>query len=153
MKRSANVMLTLLVPAMSAFGCGRQPPPLVPQHANQPANQQVAADCQVPAKPGEPEKPPCPPPDTTTSQGNGSTHGSYYRGRSVFAPVFGGSRSVPTTPLHGTTSSSHITTPNHTSGSSHPTASSHPTTSHTSSASHVSRGGFGSSGAHASGGS
>lgn len=58
MKRSANIVLTLLVPAMTAFGCARAPMPNVQQGA--------VLDCDVPARPGEPEKQRCTPHTTGT---------------------------------------------------------------------------------------
>ena len=126
MKRSTNVALTLLVPVMTAFGCGRPAPP--------PMNQQVAADCNQLAKPGEPEKPKCNPVTTGHGTTHGTGYGSGYRSShgSWFGPIFGGSSYRSSSPVtsHGSTS-----------------------TSHSSGSSSVSHGGFGSSGAHFSGGS
>ena len=124
MKRSTNVALTLLIPAMASFGCSRPAPP--------PPQPQVVADCQQPAKPGEPEKPKCPPATATGYRsGYGST--SHYRSShgSWFGPIFGGSSYRSSSPVTSHSATSHGTT----------------------SSSHVSHGGFGSSGAHFSGGS
>ncbi|MCX7421311.1 MAG: hypothetical protein NT013_17455 [Planctomycetia bacterium] len=131
MKRSTNVALTLLVPAMAAFGCSRPAPP-------PPMNQQVAADCQQPAKPGEPAKPKCDPATATGSRTNYGS-GSHYRSShgSWFGPIFGGSSYRSSSPVTSHGATSHGTT----------------STSHTSGSSSVSHGGFGSSGAHFSGGS
>ena len=101
MKRSSKVALTLLVPAMTAFGCG---------HSNQavhPSAVQTAQDCGVPAQPGEPPKQPCTPATTTSHR---SHYGSGYRssGSSWFGPIFGGSHSGSASSSHGSTSSSHI---------------------------------------------
>ena len=100
MKRSAKVALTLLVPAMTAFGCGQSTATV-----NSPA-QHSAQDCDVPAKPGEPPKPKCTPATT-------ASHGSAYRSNygssrgSWFGPIFGGSHSGSSV-SHGSTSSSHV---------------------------------------------
>lgn len=122
MKRSRTVALTLLAPAMVAFGCGQPAPPMnVPQAAGE----QVANDCDVPAKPGEPEKVKCPPRGTgghTTSH-----HSGYYHRPSYGRSSYSDSTVTPT----------------------HPTSSSTPS----SSSSHVSRGGFGGLGSFFSGGS
>ena len=96
MKRSAKVALTLLVPAMTAFGCGQSTATV-----NSPA-QHSAQDCDVPAKPGEPPKPKCTP---TTTASHGSHYGSS-RG-SWFGPIFGSSHSGSSA-SHGSTSSSHV---------------------------------------------
>lgn len=102
MKRSTKVALTLLVPAMTAFGCGG---PTNTIHA--PHDQKSASDCDTPAKPGEPEKTKCPP--ATTTQ-HGGSYGSGYRSsqRPWFGPIFGGSHSGSTSSSHGSSSSSHV---------------------------------------------
>lgn len=128
MKRSTNVALTLLVPAMAAFGCGHQP--ATPVHRG--GVEQTAQDCDTPAKPGEPEKPKCEP---KTQQQSSTRHSSYGRSSSYSRPWFGGYNSGSTT----SPSSTSVAT-SHTTGSTHST-------------SHVSYGGFGHTGSHSSGGS
>ncbi len=98
MKRSTKVALTLLVPAMTAFGCGQSS-----TSVNSPAAHQKDSDCDVPAKPGEPEKPKCTPATT-------ASHGSHYRSSrgSWFGPIFGGSHSGSATQSHGSSGTSHV---------------------------------------------
>lgn len=127
MKRSTNVALTLLVPAMAAFGCGHQPAMPV----NRGGVEQTAQDCDTPAKPGEPEKPKCKPATT----GHTSSSHSYGRSSSYSRPWFGGYNSGSTSaPSNASTATS-------------------PATGSTHSASHVSYGGFGHTSSHVSGGS
>ncbi len=92
MKRSTKVVLTLLVPAMTAFGCGQSPPMV-----HSPGSHQTASDCDTPAKPGEPAKAKCSPATT----GHGSHHSSSFVGTRAGS-------AAPTT-LHGTTSRSRVT--------------------------------------------
>lgn len=94
MKRSTNVALTLLVPAMAAFGCGHSTP-----NVNPPAAHQISSDCGTPAKPGEPAKPQCTPAPTQHTRYGGS-HGFW----------FGGSRSgtAAPAPSHGATGTSSV---------------------------------------------
>ncbi len=101
MKRSTKIALTLLVPAMTAFGCGQ------PTQTIHPQPHQAAQDCDVPAKPGEPEKPKCTPATTTS---HGSHYGSGYRSSnsSWFGPIFGGSHSGSASSSHGSSGSSHV---------------------------------------------
>lgn len=137
MKRCAKVVLTLLVPAMTAFGCGQaQPPPEEVQSAT--------PHCDVPKEPGPDGKvpPPCPPPQ---AHGTSQARSSYYH-----RPYYGRSSSWGW--FRSTAPSSHPST-THTSGTH--TTSTHTSTSHTSGTTHhsgsVSRGGFGSTGSHFSG--
>jgi hypothetical protein len=99
-KRSTKVALTLMVPAMTAFGCGTSAP------VNQVGSHQTATDCDTPAKPGEPEKPKC----TPTTSSHGSHYGPGYRSSrgSWFGPIFGGSHSSGVSSSHGSSSSSHV---------------------------------------------
>lgn len=95
MKRSTKVVLTLLVPAMTAFGCGQ-----LPTMVHSPGTHQTASDCDTPAKPGEPAKQPCHP---------AATHGSHYR--SSHGSWFGGThtRNAAPTTSHGATGTSRVT--------------------------------------------
>jgi hypothetical protein len=95
MKRSTKVVLTLLVPAMTAFGCGQSPTMVHP-----PGSHQTANDCDTPAKPGEPAKRQCHPAATQGSH-YGSSHGSWFGGTHTQ------SAAPPTS--HGATSSSRVT--------------------------------------------
>ncbi len=92
MKRSTKVALTLLVPAMTAFGCGQSP-----TMVHSPGTHQTASDCDTPAKPGEPAKPKCSP--ATTG------HGSHYG--SSFVGTRSGSAAPSTS--HGATGTSRVT--------------------------------------------
>jgi len=103
MKRSRLVSLTLLTPAMLAFGCGQQPPPPmrpVVRVAN--SNDGEAVQCDVPAKPGEPAKQPCPPGQTTGAQGTTTRTGSTYFHRPIYRPIY-----VPSV-SHSTSDSSSV---------------------------------------------
>lgn len=94
MKRSTRVVLTLLAPAMAAFGCGQSTPPAYQDSGNQTSN-----DCSSPAKPGEPEKPvKCPVPASSIR------YGSSYR-RSPYIPMFGGTSGGYSAPSHASSSS------------------------------------------------
>ncbi len=83
MKRSTKVALTLLVPAMTAFGCGQSP-----TMVHSPAAHQTASDCDTPAKPGEPAKPKC----TPATTGHGSHYGSSFVGGRSGSAATGTSR-------------------------------------------------------------
>jgi hypothetical protein len=133
MKRSRLVSLTLLTPAMLAFGCGQQPPPPmrpVARVAN--PNDGEPVQCDVPAKPGEPAKQPCPPGQATGAQGatTNRSHSTYFH-RPIYRPSYLPSGSDSTSD----TSSVRSTSPS-SSGSTRSTF-----------------GGFGSSGSRMSGGS
>jgi uncharacterized membrane protein YgcG len=95
MKRSTKVALTLLVPTMTAFGCGQPTQTIYPQP------HQAAQDCDVPAKPGEPPKPKCSPVTTSHNMHYGSSRGSW------FGPIFGGSHSSSVS-SHASSGSSHV---------------------------------------------
>gem|GEM_PF-5920972 len=147
MKRSTRVALSLLVPAMTAFGCGQRAQPPKPHHQDQ-----TATTCDRPPQPGEAEKVPCPPPQT--AQNTNTTHrSSYYHGYGARPAFFGptihlGGSSTPVHTTSGVTPTPHSTT----SGIAHSTAgTSHAT--HSTSSSHVSSGGFGRIGGAFSGGS
>lgn len=94
MKRSTKVVLTLLVPAMAAFGCGQSP-----TMYQSPGTHQTASDCDTPAKPGEPPKTNCPP---------GVTHRSHYG--SSRSSWFGGthSGSASSALSHGSSGSGNV---------------------------------------------
>ncbi len=163
MKRSTNVALTLLVPAMAAFGCSQQPTPqetgraLIGQGpgghaaAGEKEEWETNSDCDLPAKPGEPDKTPCNSPESGTGSapvGHARSTGGYIGRRSYFPFFFGGFRSggMNTAPSHSSTG----TRPSQGTGTS--TGTSQPHSSGTSSSS-VTHGGFGGTGSHLSGGS
>ena len=152
MKRSSKVALTLLIPAMTAFGCSQKPVQVV----NDPTKPN-ATTCDQPAQPGEPPKQPCVQPATPGSNNYRTTHTyhSSYGARPFFwgnlwgsGPSWGsGSSSTGhTTSGHSLGSSGHSTSGT-SSGIAHGSSSSHSSTGH------VSSGGFGHTSSHFSGGS
>lgn len=145
MKRSTRVALSLLIPAMTAFGCGQKPQPPKPR-----TQDQTASTCDRPPQPGEAEKTPCPPQQTTH---HSSTRSSSYHGYGARPAFFG-----PSINLGGSSTTTHTTSS--VNSPSHPTTSgiAHSTTGtshapHSTSSSHVSSGGFGRIGSFFSGGS
>lgn len=164
MKRSTKVALTLLAPAMAAFGC-RQQPPAPPANAVQtvrertleeewaepgegPNGEQVATDGTTPAN------------QTTTHRSHGGWwpmfipwgRSGYRQGYSSSPPVIQ-PRMSPTTQHTGGSGTSRSTLPHiapHSTSSPHTSTSTH-STSRSSSSTHVTRGGFGHTGSHHSG--
>jgi len=157
MKKSTQVALTLLVPAMTAYGCGSQTK-TVQVPANTPMSQsQATMTIPVSCSCGHSfttsgnmagktvQCPKCN--QSLTVSANGSqapSHNSSYRSgsynrRSTYFPWFGGWAGGYDSQTSSSPSIDSV---------SHPTG-----TNHTSSVSHVSSGGFGGTGAHYSGGS
>ena len=148
MKKSTKVALSLLVPAMTAYGCGNQP-----KTVQAPANAAISSmqgSMTIPMK---------------CSCGHSFTVGSEMAGRTVQCPncnrtlnvVAGGNqtsryyrpyRSRPSYWGWFGGDSRHSSSPPPIASSNHTTG-----TSHAPSVSHVSYGGFGGTGAHISGGS
>ena len=132
MKRSTNVVLTLLVPAMAAFGCSRESPPAISGGSFDSSDiDPTSLGDQETAKTDDEKKQ-----AATNSAVPGHGTMTHHRGGYIPIPWMGGYRGgvSPTVPSRVNT------------GASNPVGTSHPGNS-------IVHGGFGGTGSHLSGGS
>lgn len=160
MKRSKNVFLTLLVPAMAAFGCSKETAPAARGGSfDTAATEPTAVYGESPEKTDEEKNAEGTQP-TTTSHTTARHHGGYFYMPWLMGHRSGMSRAIPTPVGSGMNHSTGISHPSGTSrtpSASHPTTASHPTGSSHLGSSHpggsITHGGFGGTGSHLSGGS
>lgn len=167
MKRSKNVFLTLLVPAMAAFGCSKETDPAGRGGSFDTTTAEPTAVYGESAEKTDDEKNATGTTPQSTASHTGTTrhHGSYFH-----IPWIMGHRSgiAPTIPIPVGSGMNHSSGISHPSGSSrsnsvsHPATASHPTSSIHPGSSHpgsthpggsITHGGFGGTGSHMSGGS
>jgi hypothetical protein len=155
MKRSKNVYLTLLVPAMAAFGCSRETAPAGSGGSFDTATAEpAAANGEVVEKTDEEKNANGTAPHSTVSHASTPRHhSSYFYLPWLMGHRSGATRTMPTPVGTGVNRSSGISHPNTTS---HPSGASHPGPTHSGSvhpSGSISHGGFGGTGSHLSGGS